>query len=216
MDAETHAQLQRLNDAHRRMIFGVQDAPGRGGVALHEVPREEDRIHAIPSHAPPTMPPPTRNDDEYVKRSYLPRPNLVSVCVYAAPASGAQRSDGSATQRGTFCSVLLPTRSGFLRTVGPPGRFLEDGAEFAAGGVGGQDGLANSFRMKLGLGPEAAFSSSCLEPMPDPGLLPTDEYTVLSHAHGRQRRVERGIEKLVRDAAWLPNHVMVLLLRTVA
>jgi hypothetical protein len=33
------------------------------------------------------------------------------------------------------------------------------------------------------------------------GLLPTDEYTVLSHAHGRQRRVERGIDKLVRNAA---------------
>ena len=67
------------------------------------------------------------------------------------------------------------------------------------GRVIGQDGLANQFRA-LGLGPEARSSSSQSMPASG-GLLPTDEYTVLSHAHGRQRRVERGIDKLVRNAA---------------
>ena len=71
----------------------------------------------------------------------------------------------------------------------------------------GQDGLANQFRA-LGLGPEARSSSSQSMPASG-GLLPTDEYTVLSHAHGRQRRVERGIDKLVRNAAWCPHHCSV-------
>jgi len=127
MDAETHAQLRRLNDAYTMLMrptFGVQDAPGRGGIPLYRpnaVPPPPQRlpIHATPSHATPTMPPPIRNDPEYVQRSQQRRPNMVGdMCGARECTAQGWVSNPAWMVSLSTASLTLNRVSGFLPTVG--------------------------------------------------------------------------------------------------